>query len=74
MPVQPEDDELLDIDAVCRFWGGENTPLNPSTIYRNIKAGIIPPPIHPGANISRWVRSELRNARVRLMAERDNAA
>ena len=35
---------LLDRKAVEVFFGGTK-PLHPSTVYRHIKAGIIPPPI-----------------------------
>jgi len=31
-------DDLLDRDGVCRFFGGAK-PIDPSTLYRNIKAG-----------------------------------
>jgi hypothetical protein len=37
-PAQDRDD-LLDIEAVCRFFGGTK-PLHPATIYRGIGSDI----------------------------------
>src|SRR5262245_39980962 len=51
-----QDDERLDLRSVCRFFGGSK-PLDPSTVYRNIKTGVIPKPIRIGGS-SRWLRSE----------------
>jgi predicted DNA-binding transcriptional regulator AlpA len=64
------EDELLNIDGMCRFWGGD-TPLHPSSIYRGIQNGIFPPPIHVGPNLSRWLRSEQESARAWRIAQRD---
>jgi len=33
--------ELLDRDAVCRFFGGSK-PINPATLYRGVRKGAIP--------------------------------
>jgi predicted DNA-binding transcriptional regulator AlpA len=53
-------DDLLDIDAVCRFFGGTK-PLHPATIYRGI--GIrYPRPIRVSPNVNRWLRSECEEA------------
>jgi predicted DNA-binding transcriptional regulator AlpA len=62
------DDEFLDCDAVCRLIGGTK-PINPATLYRNIKAGRYPKPIKVGPGSSRWLRSELA-ASLRSMVER----
>jgi predicted DNA-binding transcriptional regulator AlpA len=44
-----DDDDLLDIRAICRLAGGKEHPLNPSTIYRGIRKGIFPAPLKIGA-------------------------
>jgi predicted DNA-binding transcriptional regulator AlpA len=60
-----DDDELLDIKATCAFLGG-NKPLNPSTVYRAIARGDLPPPEKPtGRGCSRWSKDALRAARHR---------
>jgi len=58
--------ELLDKAAVLRLFGGTK-PLNPSTLYRQIKLGRIPRPIHVGGS-SRWLREELEAA-LKVMME-----
>jgi predicted DNA-binding transcriptional regulator AlpA len=65
--MQPD---LLDRVEVCRLFGGTK-PINPSTLYRGIRVGLFPRPIHVGGS-SRWIRSEceavlrtLMDARVR---------
>jgi len=63
--MQPQ---LLDKAEVCRLFGGTR-PLNPSTIYRQIKQGLIPPPIKVGGS-SRWLREEYEAALQGMMEER----
>jgi predicted DNA-binding transcriptional regulator AlpA len=53
--------DLLDRDGVCRFFGGDK-PIDPSTLYRNIKAGRYPRPVKVGPGSSRWLRSECETA------------
>jgi predicted DNA-binding transcriptional regulator AlpA len=47
---------LLDKGEVCRYFGGTK-PINPSTLYRNIRKGIYPKPLKVGG-LSRWLRTE----------------
>ncbi len=61
-----DDDQLLTIKDVCRFWGG-NKPLNPATLYRQIADGKHPKPIKVGG-LSRWSLNELR---VELQRRKD---
>jgi predicted DNA-binding transcriptional regulator AlpA len=68
------EEELLDIDGVCRFWGGAETPVHPSTIYRGITNAIHPSPIHVGPNLSRWLRSELESALAWRIAVRNRTS
>jgi predicted DNA-binding transcriptional regulator AlpA len=49
--------DLLDKAAVCRMLGGTKA-LNTSTLYRNIRKGLFPKPIHV-AGSSRWLRDEV---------------
>jgi predicted DNA-binding transcriptional regulator AlpA len=61
----PGDDDLLDIEAVCRFFGGTK-PLHPATIYRGI--GIrYPRPVRVSPNVNRWLRSECEVALKALL-------
>jgi predicted DNA-binding transcriptional regulator AlpA len=53
--VAPTDD-LLDIGAVCRFFGGSK-PLHPATIYRGLGVRY-PRPVRVSPNVNRWLRSE----------------
>ena len=76
MHTQPRDgidasrpDELLDLKAACIFFGGTR-PLHQSTLYRGIKRGHYPTPIHVGPNTSRWLRSECTAALQSMIAGR----
>jgi predicted DNA-binding transcriptional regulator AlpA len=60
---------FLDVDRVGALFGGSR-PLSPSTIYRMIKAGHVPPPVRVGGS-SRWLRSECERAREHMIAERN---
>ncbi len=56
--------DLITIPVACRLLGGDDTPINPSTLWRWIKAGRYSPPIKVGAAAVRFKRSV-------LLAERD---
>jgi predicted DNA-binding transcriptional regulator AlpA len=58
MQSQPE---LLHRAAVCALLGGSR-PLHPATLYRGVKAGRYPSPIHVGPGSSRWLRAEVEAA------------
>lgn len=58
-----DEDDLLDLRAVCEFFGGKNSPLDPSTIYRGIKRGIYPRPFKASLQNNRWHLSACRAAR-----------
>jgi predicted DNA-binding transcriptional regulator AlpA len=55
---------LLDRKAVSLFFGGTK-PLHAATVYRHIRAGLIPPPIHVGG-CSRWSLAECEAALARM--------
>jgi predicted DNA-binding transcriptional regulator AlpA len=59
------------IEQVCDFFGGNDRPLNPSTIYRGIKDGRFPAPVKVGPQTSRWLSTECEAARARMMMTRD---
>lgn len=48
---------LLARREVCQFFG----QINPSTLYRQIKKGLLPPPVKVGGS-SRWLREECEAA------------
>jgi predicted DNA-binding transcriptional regulator AlpA len=54
-------DELLDLRAACRFFGGSR-PINPATLYRGIRVGRFPRPVKIGPGASRWLRAECEAA------------
>ena len=53
-------ENLLDRNGVCRMFGG-NPPINPATLYRKIRQGVLPKPVKIGGS-SRWLRSECEAA------------
>jgi predicted DNA-binding transcriptional regulator AlpA len=57
--MSDDQDELIDIKAVCAEVGGSK-PVNASTIYRAITRGDFDPPFHPTPGISRWSRNRTR--------------
>lgn len=65
-----QDDDLLDEQAACRFYGGTK-PISPATLWRGVRDGRYARPIHVGPQIVRWVLSDLRRDRARMVAERD---
>lgn len=58
----PNTDNLLSLREVCRFFGGAETPVDSSTIYRWIRQGKVPPAIRMSAKLMRWKRSDLEKA------------
>jgi predicted DNA-binding transcriptional regulator AlpA len=57
-------DHLLDKGEVCRFFGN----IHPSSLWRGIKVGRFPPPIHIGPQLRRWSREACETA-LREMTE-----
>lgn len=60
-------DDLMDLRAVCEFFGGKDSPLDPSTIYRGIKNGRFPKPFNVTPQNTRWLRRECEAARQKLI-------
>jgi predicted DNA-binding transcriptional regulator AlpA len=69
--VEGNESYFLDIGAVCAFFGGSR-PLSPSTIYRLIKMGRVPPPVSIGGS-SRWIQPECEEARKKMVGQRTGA-
>ena len=67
---QPDTIEFLDRPSVLKFFGGSR-PLNVSTLYRGLRSGRYPKPVHVSGNSVRWVRSECEAAAQRMLAARD---
>jgi len=61
--------ELMDINDVCRFFGGTR-PLDKSTIFRWIKEGRIAPSIKMSGRVQRWRRSECENILATMEGKR----
>jgi prophage regulatory protein len=61
-------DDLLDKRAVCRLLGGSR-PINPSSLWRWIKAGRFPKPIAVGPQVRRWRRSDVEATLQRKLEE-----
>lgn len=74
----PDTDELIPLGTACELIGGRETPINPSTLYKGIKAGRFPAPLKLGPGTSRWRRSEvlavIERAASERMAARDGTA
>jgi predicted DNA-binding transcriptional regulator AlpA len=68
-----EDDVLLTAEETCTFFGGPTSPLDLSTIYRGAAEGRYPLPVQIGPNSVRWLLSECRAARDRMIAARGKA-
>jgi hypothetical protein len=66
-PRDFDDDEWLDISAVCAVIGGTR-PIHPATYYRGVKAGRYSAPEQRGANVKRVSRrkieADLRRLRI----------
>ena len=65
--------DLMDVTAVCAFFGGSK-PLDQSTLYRGIAAKRYPRPIYVGAKAVRWLRCECEATLAAMIAARDSAA
>lgn len=65
--LQADPADLLDIEAVCRFFGGTK-PLHPATIYRGLGTRY-PRPIRVSPNTNRWSRAECEAALRAIMDE-----
>ena len=65
IPAAQGSDDLLDIEAVCKFFGGTK-PLHPATIYRGLGTRY-PLPRRVSRNVNRWLRSECEQALQKII-------
>ena len=63
-------DDLVPTVTACRILGGDESPLNPSTVWRWIKAGKISPPMKIGPGTARFSRRKLIEERDRMASAR----
>jgi predicted DNA-binding transcriptional regulator AlpA len=63
--TSPDDIELIDIKELCRLFGGSR-PVHPSTVYRMIQAGKLPP---ANKELHRWVKGRAVAAIKALLEE-----
>jgi predicted DNA-binding transcriptional regulator AlpA len=68
-PTAADDLTMLDVEETCRFFGGQKSPIDPSTLYKGIKTGKYPPPVKQGTKTSRWVLGQCRAALLKIIAE-----
>lgn len=62
--VSASDIELIDIKELCRLLGGSR-PVHPSTAYRLIQAGKLPP---ANKKLRRWVKAPVVDA-IKVLIE-----
>jgi predicted DNA-binding transcriptional regulator AlpA len=55
-------DDLLNVNAVCRLFGGSERPIDKSTLWRGIKVGRYPKPIRISAQVRPWSRQDCEAA------------
>lgn len=65
-------DEMLNIREVCHFFGGNDRPLDQSTIYRWVRTGKLAPAIRMGTLTMRWRRSDCQKALDAMAAQGDS--
>lgn len=63
--------ELLNRSDTCRYFGGDDSPIDQATLYRGMKTGRYPRPILVGLKSKRWIKSECKAALDLIIAERD---
>jgi predicted DNA-binding transcriptional regulator AlpA len=75
LPAALSDDEvMLTMTETCTFFGGPGRPIHPATLYRGVADSRYPRPVWIGPNSVRWLLSECREARQRMIDARDKAA
>jgi predicted DNA-binding transcriptional regulator AlpA len=72
-PGIADDDVLLTAQEVGAYFGGPARPFDIATIYRGAAKGIYPLPVQIGPKAVRWLRSECRTAREKMIAARGKA-
>lgn len=52
------DERMMTMGETCRFFGGQEKPLDKTTLYRWIRLGKVPKPVKLTIRKSRWRYSE----------------
>jgi predicted DNA-binding transcriptional regulator AlpA len=68
-PTLIDSPDLLDLRATCALIGGSK-PIHPATLYRGVRKGRYPKPIHIGPGSSRWLRTEIEAVLKAMIAGR----
>jgi Prophage CP4-57 regulatory protein (AlpA) len=69
-----DDEVMLTTTETCTYFGGPGRPIHSATLYRGVADGRYPRPVWIGPNSVRWLLSECREARQRMIDARDKAA
>ncbi len=67
----PPPNDRIDAAGACRLIGGDESPIDKSTLYRGIAAGRYPAGFRVAPNVVRWSRSKLEAAIKKLEAAAD---
>lgn len=65
-------DDMLTLKQVCAFFGGSEKPIDPSTIYRWVRQGKVPPSYRYSYFSQRWRKSELETALQKMREDEAN--
>jgi hypothetical protein len=69
--VPDHDDDLITTATACAILGGREAPINPSTLWRWIKAGRISPPLSPALALPDFVEASLSPNAMRLRPKKE---
>jgi hypothetical protein len=64
-------EDFWDDAQVRTFFGGSGNPIHRSTLHKGVVAGRFPRPVKIGTKMKRWLASECRACRDRMVAARD---
>jgi hypothetical protein len=74
IPSVADDEVMLTGPETCIFFSGPGRPMHLATLYRGVAEGRYPPPVMIGPNSVRWLLSECREVRQRMIDTRGKAA
>jgi hypothetical protein len=65
----PRQSDRIDAAGACRLIGGDESPIDKSTLYRGIAAGRYPAGFHVSPNVVRWSHTKVEAAIQKLAEE-----